>query len=964
MESYVVDADKLSSAVEVLRKKYAGQSDVRITADQRTSRLFFLASPQEQQRIASWLAMWAQTDVQLIQHQAESVQSQPSSAQDTPGKLNENSSTNTDVKIEQAGEAVRHTELLRRLGYDVEIEVLPDQDVIVLRGRDVDVEAVAEIIREIERVARLAKPEIDIVPLKHVRDETVVSVIEQVLETLTQGRQGRVTLKALGQPNAILLIGWGESRAVVRGLITKLDLPMEASAALKIFGLRYASAEGVRSVVEQFFVDNESLGPTAKIVPDVRTNTLIVQAAPRALQEVALLIDRLDTEEGNAVKQVRVFPLAHTLASDLAKTLQAAIDSTKGDTTGRSTELEFLTIDGEQERMIRSGLLDDVDISVNEQTNALVVSGPANSMNLIEALIKELDQPIATAQIKVFRVTHGDANSLVLMLRALLPNQNSSSPRPQLPGAEGESSLVSLRFAVEQRTNSIIASGTEGDLRIVEALLLRLDENDTQRRRSTVYRLRNAPALDVARAVNEFLRSERMVQQVAPGEESAQEQFEREVIVVAEPVSNSLIVSATRRFYDEILNVVERLDAQPPQVVIQVLIGQVALNETDEFGVEIGLQDSVLFDRSLLGDLTTTTESTQTSTANGVVTKTNEIVLSATNTPGFNFNNINPLGNTASKRALAAAGTVGTQGLSNFLVGRINNELGFGGLVLSAGSENVSLLIRALQETRRLEVLSRPQITTLDNQQAFIQVGQRVPRVTSTSITTFGQTNSIELDNVGLILIVTPRISPTGMVVMEIDAERSEVGPEVEGIPISVSNDGTVVRSPRIDITTAQTTVSAANGETIILGGLITKRSRDVHRRVPLIADIPLIGDLFRYDLVQEQRSELLIILTPHVVMGPAEMERIRQIESARMHWCAADVHEIHGSSCFCNRTECPICEADVPIIFPDLNPRGVLSQPEAFAPESFEEVPGLVVEPELVLPESNPKDESLKLTE
>ena len=162
---------------------------------------------------------------------------------------------------------------------------------------------------------------------------------------------------------------------------------------------------------------------------------------------------------------------------------------------------------------------------------------------------------------------------------------------------------------MDLRTNSIIATGSAGDLRIVEALLFRLDQKDIEQRKNTVYRLRNAPSADVAKSVNDFLRSERIVQQAAPGAVSPFQQIESEVVVVSEPVSNSLIISATPRFFDEILVLVEKLDAQPPQVMIQCMIAQITLNNTNEFGVELGLQDSLLFDRSLLGNLVTNTNS-------------------------------------------------------------------------------------------------------------------------------------------------------------------------------------------------------------------------------------------------------------------------------------------------------------------------------------------------------------------
>jgi len=310
------------------------------------------------------------------------------------------------------------------------------------------------------------------------------------------------------------------------------------------------------------------------------------------------------------------------------------------------------------------------------------------------------------------------------------------------------------------------------------------------------------------------------------------------------------------------------------------------------------------------------------------VTNTQQNIVAASNEPGFNFNNTNPLGNSGSALALGSANQLGSQGLSNFAVGRGNMELGFGGLVLSASSQNISILLRALQETKRMDILSRPQVLTLDNQPAFIQVGQRVPRIVGSTVNQNGSQNNVTLENVGLILGVTPRISPEGNVVMEIDAEKSSLGPESEGIPVAVSLDGTVIRSPRIDTTTAQATVSDANGETIILGGLITKANRQVHRKVPVLGDIPVLKYLFRFDSVAEKRTELLIILTPHIVRSQEDMERVKQVEFARMSWCAADVVNIHGDINMAPPVGSMISEqGDWEVIYPDVDPSGQAPQ-------------------------------------
>ncbi|NUQ63772.1 MAG: hypothetical protein HUU20_14950 [Pirellulales bacterium] len=821
-------------------------------------------------------------------------------------------------------EIQQRLERLRELGQDVQVETLPDLDVLILRGRQRDVEEMRRIIEEIERLSAEAEPTIDIYYLKQVGGEAVADIVDQVKQVLLGGRQGRVDLVPLVKPNALLLIGWGEALKVAKELIEKLDRPVLPGSQLRVFRLKHTPATAAETTVQEFFANRRGLGANVQVMADVRTNSLIVQASPRDLEEVALLVRRIDVGQSEAVNQVRVFTLENSLAADLADTLQDAIRGQRtGAATGqKSAVLELLTVDAQGAKLLKSGILNDVSITPDVRMNTLIVSAPAESMDLIAALIQQLDSPTSVAQIKVFSVVNGDASSMILMLRSLLPAQIGAAGQLRLPAAEGESSLTPLRFSVDPRTNSIIAVGSTGDLAIIEALLLRLDERDVEQRRNTVFRLRNAPAIDVATAVNEFLRSERQLLLAAPGTLSPFQQIESEVVVVPEPVSNALIISATPRFYDEIMKLVEDLDAQPPQVLIQVLIAAVELDNFSEFGVELGLQDSLLFDRSLLGNLLTTTNTTQQSTSSGVVTNTQQTIRSATLEPGFDFNN-QPLGNSGSDKSLARSSKVGGQGLTSFSLGR-TSELGYGGLVLSASSESVSVLIRALQQCRRVEVLARPQVMTLDNQPAFIQVGQRVPRITGSAVNQVGQVNSISLENVGLILGVTPRVSPGGVVVMEIDAERSELGPVSEGIPVAVS-EGEVIRSPTVDLAMAQTTVSANDGETVVLGGLINKRSSTTRRRVPLLAEIPVLGNIFKYDTDDVRRQELLIILTPHVVHTEADAEKFKRLEAARMHWCLADVHEIHGPTGLCNDFECPICQGKTKVIYPDADPRGML---------------------------------------
>ena len=187
----------------------------------------------------------------------------------------------------------------------------------------------------------------------------------------------------------------------------------------------------------------------------------------------------------------------------------------------------------------------------------------------------------------------------------------------------------------------------------MEALLAKLDQSNALQRQTIVYRLKNSPAIDVASAVNQYLFNRRQLESAVPGQANPFAEIEREVVVVPEPIANKLILAATPRYFEEIKLLIEKLDESPPQVLIQVLIAEVALNNADEFGVELGLQDSVLFDRSLLGDLLTTVNTAQSSTPAGIITSTQEIIQAASNVPGFLFNNGQPLGNSGSNDSLS-----------------------------------------------------------------------------------------------------------------------------------------------------------------------------------------------------------------------------------------------------------------------------------------------------------------------
>ncbi len=801
---------------------------------------------------------------------------------------------------------------------DVTVQAMPDLGVLILSGNEKDVEAVMAVIEEIEKLSVGTAPAIQLLILQHVDATQLSALMASVYEDLTARKPGaatetpqgaaersKVTFIPVTKPNALIILAPEADIPSILELAEELDQPVDPLTEFEVFALKSAIATQVAELVTNFFADRESLGGTVTAFADVRSNSLIVRARPRDLEEASALIRKIDRDASGAMNQLKVIPLKNSVAQELADVINSAFQSLQlpqgqdsqlggagafnlGGTGESSTQLreikslavEFLASSGGKDELIRSGILADIRVTADSRINSLIVTAPGRSMKLMLALIERLDQiPSSIAEIKVFTLRNSDATQAVDLLNSLFAqtttggggggfnnNSTQSSQGLQIAGATDVSNtLVSLRFSADVRTNSVVAVGGADSLKVVEAILLRLDEDDLRQRQTTVIKLKNSPAADVSEAVNQFLDSQRELAEAQPDLISNIELLEQEIIVVPEAVTNSLLVSATPRYFNIIQNMVARLDEAPPQVIIQALLVEVELENTDEFGIELGLQESILFDRSVTDAMT------------GALS------------PGFLFNSVN-LGNANNGNP----NTVGGQGLSNFGVGRSNNDLGFGGLVLSASSENISVLIRALAARRNVQVLSRPQIRTLDNQEASIQVGQQVPIVGGVNVTQLGNANPlIEQQDVGLILTVRPRINPDGTIVMETAAVKSQL--DGAGVPVFINDDGSTIESPIIDITSANTTVSVPNGHTIVMGGIITESDETIERKVPWLGDVPIVGRAFRFDSTNSTRSELLIFLTPRVILNDADSEFIKQVETERTHMIEEQAEEVHG---------------------------------------------------------------------
>jgi type II secretory pathway component GspD/PulD (secretin) len=331
---------------------------------------------------------------------------------------------------------------------------------------------------------------------------------------------------------------------------------------------------------------------------------------------------------------------------------------------------------------------------------------------------------------------------------------------------------------------------------------------------------------------------------------SGREQIESAVIIVPDVESNSLIISATPRHHVEIMKLIKELDKSPPQVVIQVLIAEVTLSEDKEWAAELGLQDPLLYRRGGPGG----------TLGSG---------------PGVLFNNAdNPIANTYANHP-----GLGTQMLSNFGGAGALSALGPGGLAIQASSEYLNIRLRALQDKKRLEVLSRPTVTAINNTRAIISVGQSVPRPTGGTTNQYGVIeNKIEYIPVNLELRITPTISPEETIVMHVGLQKDTAG-----------NNAVIDQAQLI------TDISAANNQTVVLGGLITKDETKTRKKVPLLGDVPVLGKMFRHEIDGTIRKELLVILTPSIIQSQEDMERVKQMEYARMSWCQKNVVQVYS---------------------------------------------------------------------
>jgi type II secretion system protein D len=698
-----------------------------------------------------------------------------------------------------------------------------------------------ELLAKLDADAVMAQNKFDVFPLKNSSAVKVKSTLDRLFTGRTTPPGGQapqaVTIIADSISNSLVIGAATEDLPMVRDLIERLD-EEQASPDINVavFPLAKANATSVSQIIMSLYRDSDTTtGPSVAVNVDDRINALVVSAGVNDLKRIEELAKQLDTDQLKRVSEIRVFGLKYARATELALLLNTALNTKPENLTSQSADrqelLQFITRTQEENDLVTTGLKEGVLITPDPRTNSLVVSAPVDNMPLIEQLIAKLDSSSPQiAQIKVFQLTNADARQMADVLSTLFRLQsaggqaNTRSIRYTLvmptdgsaANANGEPTIGTaqenaLTVTVDVRTNSLLIGGSEHYVALSSEIIEELDSSPAQERITKVYRLKNSQASDLAEALQAFLdQANQRVTSVLGAEAvgTAQRLLDEEVAIVAEPISNALLVSASPRYFVQVQAMIEELDQPQKQVLIQVLLAEVTLDGSTEWGMQWE----------------------------------SDIDLTEKDVPG----------DTAS----------------------INSRFGLdpssalGGLTAVLTGDNWGFILRAMQSDGRLEILSRPQILAVDNMVATIDVGQMVPVVTGSRVTERGDSiNTFEYQNVGIQLEVTPRINPDGIVKMD-------VSPTISSLSSSSVAISAGYEAPIINNRSATTTVSVQDGQTIVIGGLISTEDNERITKIPWLGDIPYIGAVFKKTKKTRVRSELLIILTPHVINTPGEAEK------------------------------------------------------------------------------------------
>ena len=465
-------------------------------------------------------------------------------------------------------------------------------------------------------------------------------------------------------------------------------------------------------------------------------------------------------------------------------------------------------------------------------SNAIIISDIRSNIGRIVDIIERMDRS-AIQTTEIIRLKYGVAEDVVSMLNTLEKSRQGE-------GAEADKEAV---LVADKRTNSVVVTADELSVDRIRKLVAYLDTPLEQSGNVRVIYLEYADATEIAEVLT------RVMQNISRLEEggSNKRAGSGESTIEADEGTNSLIITADTDEMAALEAVIARLDIRRAQVLIEAIIVEVTVLE----GQELGLQWLFANDNGVYGSNITTNEARRNSLSQ----------LGGALVPDDGSENI------------------GTREVAASLATIPGTTLGWG---VVDESLTMTVILNALESQGNTNILSTPSLLTLDNEEAFITVGQQVPFVTG-SYTNTGVGNgasnpfqTIERQSVGVTLKVTPQINEGDAVVMDITQEVSSLGPALIASDI-ITNERKI-----------ETMVLANDGNIVVLGGLVEDKVTDTSEGVPVLSSIPLLGRLFRSDSVDVTKQNLLVFIRPTIIrndedLAGATAEKYRFIRDQQM---------------------------------------------------------------------------------
>ncbi len=565
--------------------------------------------------------------------------------------------------------------------------------------------------------------------------------------------------------------------------------------------------------IHQFINQISSItGKTFVVDPKLRGQVTVISDAPLDKDGVyELFLSVLRLQNYTAVP-----------SGNLVKIQQSA---TGKQAPGLSGDLESLAPEGLVTRVIRAQNVEATElvkilrplipqyghIGAVVKSNILIISDHADNVARLKKLVKEID--IADEEeVVMLPLKEAWVGNVVALLEKLAPEQIGK-------GATGPQKV---QIIANERNNSLVMKGNKRPLTEVIRLVEKLDKPATTADSTQVIILKYADATEAANILNALITGRRKT------EES--EQQSEETIIQADPSLNAVVVRTDPGTMGEILDIVEKLDIRRPQVLIEAAIVEVSIDESKKIGIEMAGADAREGSVPLIS-----------TSLEGVI--------------GSLIGGLLPEGESDQVNVLSGLASVSSPTLAAAKIDR--DAISFGAVV------------SALATNSDANLLSTPSILTLDNQEARILVGREVPFRTGSFTTTGDGTsnpfNTVQREDVGVELTVTPHVHNGSEVRLEVAQQITNV----INTPVGGNAFADVVTSKR----TIETTILAEDRQTIVLGGLIQDDINISNNRVPFVGDIPLFGNLFKARGKQQVKTNLLVFLRPTVLRTQDDAE-------------------------------------------------------------------------------------------